>query len=247
MIKTEEEINLIREASYIVSETHKYMKDFIKPGITTRELDKLAEDFIISKGANASCKGYEGFPAAICISINDEVVHGIASDRRLKDGDIVTLDIVADKNGYHGDSGWTYPVGKISKEDEYLLEHTEKALLEGLKVLKPGIRIGDLACAIQTYAESKKLSVVRELTGHGIGRSMHELPDVPNYGHKNTGLVIKEGMVLAVEPMLNYGRKDIGVLEDDWTIVTLDGKNSAHFEHTVVVTKDGCEILTKRI
>lgn len=247
MIKTEEEIELIRRASLLVSETHNFLKQFIKEGITTKELDDLALKYIESRNANASCKGYEGFPAAICISVNEEVVHGIGSSKKLHNGDIVTLDIVVDKDGYHGDSAWTYPVGKISDENKYLLKHTEGALLAGLSVIKPGIKLGDLSYAIQKYAEDHKLSVVRELTGHGIGKEMHELPDVPNYGHPNTGLVLQKGMVIAVEPMLNLGRKDIGILDDDWTIVTLDGKNSAHFEHTIVITEDGCEILTKRI
>ena len=246
-IKSEREIELMKIAGRIVSETHKYLQDFIKPGITTREIDDLALNFIESKGARAACKGYEGFPGAICISVNDEVVHGIRSDRKLKEGDIVTLDIVVEYKGYHGDSAWTYPVGKISKEDEYLLEHTEASLYEGIKQVKVGAKIGDVSNAVYEYATKHKLGVVRELTGHGIGRDMHEAPDVPNYGNKNTGITLKEGMAIAIEPMLNYGKRHVGILEDGWTIVTRDGSNSAHFEHTVILTKDGVIITTERI
>lgn len=246
-IKSEREIELMKIAGRIVSETHKYLQDFIKPGITTREIDDLALNFIESKGARAACKGYEGFPGAICISVNDEVVHGIRSDRKLKEGDIVTLDIVVEYKGYHGDSAWTYPVGKISKEDQYLLEHTEASLYEGIKQVKVGAKIGDVSNAVYEYATKHKLGVVRELTGHGIGRDMHEAPDVPNYGNKNTGITLKEGMAIAIEPMLNYGKRHVGILEDGWTIVTRDGSNSAHFEHTVILTKDGVVITTERL
>ena len=246
-IKSEREIELMKIAGRIVSETHKYLQDFIKPGITTREIDDLALNFIESKGARAACKGYEGFPGAICISVNDEVVHGIRSDRKLKEGDIVTLDIVVEYKGYHGDSAWTYPVGKISKEDLYLLEHTEASLYEGIKQVKVGAKIGDVSNAVYEYATKHKLGVVRELTGHGIGRDMHEAPDVPNYGNKNTGITLKEGMAIAIEPMLNYGKRHVAILEDGWTIVTRDGSNSAHFEHTVILTKDGVVITTERL
>lgn len=246
-IKSEREIELMKIAGRIVSETHKYLQDFIKPGITTREIDDLALNFIESKGGRAACKGYEGFPGAICISVNDEVVHGIRSDRKLKEGDIVTLDIVVEYKGYHGDSAWTYPVGKISKEDQYLLEHTEASLYEGIKQVKVGAKIGDISNAVYEYATKHKLGVVRELTGHGIGRDMHEAPDVPNYGNKNTGITLKEGMAIAIEPMLNYGKRHVGILEDGWTIVTRDGSNSAHFEHTVILTKDGVIITTERL
>ena len=246
-IKSEREIELMKIAGRIVSETHKYLQDFIKPGITTREIDDLALNFIESKGARAACKGYEGFPGAICISVNDEVVHGIRSDRKLKEGDIVTLDIVVEYKGYHGDSAWTYPVGKISKEDQYLLEHTEASLYEGIKQVKVGAKIGDVSNAVYEYATKHKLGVVRELTGHGIGRDMHEAPDVPNYGNKNTGITLKEGMAIAIEPMLNYGKRHVAILEDGWTIVTRDGSNSAHFEHTVILTKDGVVITTERL
>ena len=220
------------------------MKTYIKPGVTTKELDKLAEDFIRSKDATPSFKGYEGFPYTLCISVNSEVVHGFPSDYVLKNGDIVSIDIGACYKGYHGDSAWSYQVGSVSREKAYLLEHTEKALFEGLKQVKPGNRIGDISNAIEEYATSHKLGVVRELVGHGIGTKVHEKPDVPNYGKKGTGPILKEGMTIAIEPMLNLGTREIYILDDDWTIITQDGLPSAHFEHTVVVTKDGYQILT---
>lgn len=246
-IKSDREIELMKEAGRLVGETHKYLKQFIKEGITTIELDKLAEDFIRKNGGIPTEKGYEGYPASICASVNDEVVHGIPGKRKLKNGDIITIDMVISYKGYQADSAWTYAVGEISKEKKYLMEHTEKALYEGLKQVKPGNRLGNVSHAIQEYAESHNLSVVRELSGHGIGTEMHEDPDIPNYGKKGTGIVLKKGMTLAIEPMLNLGKRDIAILNDDWTIVTLDGSDSAHYEHTVVVTEDGCEIITKRL
>lgn len=246
-IKSDREIELMKEAGRLVGETHKYLKQFIKEGITTIELDRLAEDFIRKNGGIPTEKGYEGYPASICASVNDEVVHGIPGKRKLKNGDIITIDMVISYKGYQADSAWTYAVGEISKEKKYLMEHTEKALYEGLKQVKPGNRLGDVSHAIQEYAESHNLSVVRELSGHGIGTEMHEDPDIPNYGKKGTGIVLKKGMTLAIEPMLNLGKRDIAILNDDWTIVTLDGSDSAHYEHTVVVTSDGCEIITKRL
>ena len=246
-IKSDREIELMKEAGRLVGETHKYLKQFIKEGITTIELDRLAEDFIRKNGGMPKEKGYEGYPASICASVNDEVVHGIPGKRKLKNGDIITIDMVISYKGYQADSAWTYAVGEISKEKKYLMEHTEKALYEGLKQVKPGNRLGDVSHAIQEYAESHNLSVVRELSGHGIGTEMHEDPDIPNYGKKGTGILLKKGMTLAIEPMLNLGKRDIAILNDDWTIVTLDGSDSAHYEHTVVVTKDGCEIITKRL
>ena len=185
-IKTPQEIELMKIAGKIVGDTHNYLIPYIKPGITTKELDRLAEDFILSQNATPSFKGLYGFPGTICISVNDEVVHGIPGSRKLKDGDIVTLDIGACYKGYHGDSAWTYRVGKVSKEVEYLLKHTEQALYEGLKQVKPGHRIGDISSAIEEYATKHKLGVVKELVGHGIGTKMHEAPDVPNYGKKGT-------------------------------------------------------------
>lgn len=245
-IKSPREIELMVVAGEIVGDTHKYLKPYLKPGITTQEIDSLARDYIISRGATPSCYNYDGYPANICISINEEVVHGIASKRKLKDGDIVTLDICACYKGYHGDSAWSYAVGNVSKDKKYLLEHTEKALYEGLNVIKEGTRVGDIGYAVEKYATDHDLGVVKELVGHGVGSHLHEDPEVPNYGKKGTGPVLKAGMVIAVEPMLNLGTADVYLLDDDWTVVTADGCPSAHFEHTILVTKDGYTILTKR-
>lgn len=245
-IRTQEEISLLERAGEIVGETHHYLSNFIKPGITTKELDKLAYDFIISKGATASFLNYQGFPGTICVSINDEVVHGIPSNRKLKNGDIVTLDIGACYKGYHGDSAWTYPVGNVSSDMKYIMEHTEKSLFVGLAEIKPGNHIGDIGAAVENYAKAHHLGVVKELVGHGVGTNVHEDPDVPNYGKPHSGPLLKEGMVIAVEPMLTLGSNHIYILDNDWTIITADGKPSAHYEHTVVVTKDGYKILTKR-
>ena len=243
-IKSEREIELLREAGRIVHETRMYLIPFIKEGITTKELDTLAEDFIRSKGATPSFKGYGGFPGSICTSINEEVVHGIPSKRRLRNGDIISIDIGACFNGYHGDSAWTFAVGDISPKKKELMEHTKESLFEGLKMVKPGNRIGDVSHAIEEHAKKYNLGVIRELVGHGVGTSIHEEPDVPNYGKAGVGPVLKEGMVLAIEPMLTLGRRDICILDDDWTIETIDNSPAAHYEHTVVVTKDGVEILT---
>ncbi|CCY28083.1 MAG: type I methionyl aminopeptidase [Candidatus Faecisoma sp.] len=246
MIKTEEEIELMRIAGKIVGDTHNYLKQFIKPGIRTKELDKLAYDYILSRDATPSFKGYMGFPGTVCISINDEVVHGIPSNRKLKEGDIVSIDIGACYKGYHGDSAWSYPVGKISKEKEYLLKHTEESLFEGLKEAKSGNRIGDISHAIENHAKKYHLGVVKELVGHGIGNCVHQKPDVPNYGKRGCGMELKSGMTIAVEPMLTLGSPKVFILDDDWTIVTGDESPAAHFEHTILITDDGYEILTKR-
>ena len=246
-IKSDYEIELMRKAGMMVSKTHKYLKQFVKPGITTKELDKLAEDYIISMGGIPSCKGYEGFPATLCTSVNDEVVHGIPSDRKLKNGDILTIDMVIGYKGYQGDAAWTYAVGDISDKKKYLMKHTKKALYKGVEQVKPGARIGDISHAVEDYAKRHKLGVVKELVGHGIGRDMHEEPDVPNYGKAGIGPRLKEGMVICIEPMLNLGTADIYVEDDEWTIRTMDGKSAAHYEHTVLVTSDGYEILTPRL
>ena len=243
-IKSKREIELLKIAGNIVYQTHQYLKPFIKEGITTKELDKLAEDFIRSKDATPSFKGYEGFPSTLCTSINSEVVHGFPSDRKLKNGDIISIDIGACYKGYHGDSAWTYTVGEVDDKTRKLLEDTEKSLFIGLAQVKPGNRIGDIGYAIEQYAHKHNLGVVKELCGHGVGTSVHEDPEVPNYGIPNTGPRLKEGMVIAVEPMLTLGRPDIFIHDNNWTIDTQDGSLSAHFEHTVVVTKDGYQILT---
>lgn len=246
-IKSNREIELMREASNMVSKTHKYLKEFIKPGITIKELDKLAEEYIVSMGGVPTCKGYEGFPAALCTSVNDTVVHGIPDNYKLKNGDIITIDMVIGYKGYQGDAAWTYAVGDISSDKRYLMEHTEKALYEGINQVKPGNHIGDISSAIEKYANKHNLGVVKELCGHGIGREMHEEPEIPNYGKMNSGPRLREGMVICIEPMLNLGTPDVYILDDDWTIKTDDGLPSAHYEHTVLVTKDGYEILTLRL
>ena len=243
-IKSNREIELLRIAGNIVHETRMYLIPFIKEGITTLELDTLAEDFIRSKGATPSFKGYGGFPGSICTSINEEVVHGIPSDRRLRNGDIISIDIGACYKGYHGDSDWTFAVGEISPKKKELMEHTKESLFVGLKEVKPGNHIGDIGHAIEEHAKKYNLGVVRELVGHGVGTNVHEEPDVPNYGTAKTGPILKEGMVLAIEPMLTLGRRNVCILDNDWTIVTEDNSPAAHYEHTIVVTKDGCEILT---
>lgn len=243
-IKSDREIQLMKKAGEIVYETHQYLKPYIKAGMKTIDLDKMAEDFIRSKGATPSCKGYEGFPYTLCISVNDEVVHGFPSNYKLKDGDIVTLDICACYKGYHGDSGWTYAVGEVSDEDKYLMKHTKEALYQGIKEAKVGNRIGDISYAVQKYAEDHNLGVVRELCGHGIGTELHEDPNVPNFGQKGSGPLLKKGMVIAIEPMLTFGDYSVYLDDNDWTIITDDGSHAAHYEHTVLITDDGPMILT---
>lgn len=246
-IKSKREIALMKEAGLMVSKTHKYLKEYIKPGITTKELDEIAEKYIRNMGGIPTCKGYEGFPGTLCTSINDEVVHGIPGKRKLKKGDIITIDMVIGYKGYQADAAWTYKVEEISKEKEYLMKHTKEALYKGIEKAIPGNRIGDISNAVETYAKEHNLGVVKELVGHGIGTEMHEEPDVPNYGRPNTGPILKPGMVICIEPMLNLGSAKIGILDDDWTIVTIDGKPSAHYEHTILITETGHEILTPRL
>ena len=226
---------------------HKFIKTYIKEGITTKELDSLCEKFIIENDAVPTEKGYEGYPASICASVNDTVVHGIPNNYKLKNGDIITIDVVIGYKGYQGDAAWTYAVGEIDDNKKYLMEHTEKALYEGIKMIKPGNRIGDISNAVETYANEHKLGVVRELCGHGIGADMHEDPMVPNFGKPGVGSRLKPGMVICVEPMLTFGDRHVYILNDDWTIKTQDGSDAAHYEHTVLVTEDGYEILTPRL
>ncbi len=244
-IKSEREIELLKEVGRLTYLTHKEVEKHIKPGVTTLELDRIAEKFILSKGCTPSFKNYNGFPNSICTSVNDEVVHGIPSNYKLKEGDIISVDIGVCYKGYHGDSAWTYKVGKISKEKEYLLKHTEASLFAGLSKVKAGNRLGDVCSAVGTYAKEHNLGIVRELVGHGVGSKLHEDPEIPNYGTPNTGPILKSGMVLAIEPMLNLGKDDVCILDDEWTVVTEDYSPSAHFEHTVLVTDTGCEILTR--
>jgi len=245
-IKTPEEIDLMRIAGKIVGDTHKELQKYIKPGVTTKQLDAIAEEYILSKGAIPSFKNYEGYPASICTSVNEQVVHGIPDNYELQEGDIISIDIGASYKGYHGDSAWTYSVGKISSEKAYLLRHTEESLFAGLSKIKDGAKVGDISNAVEMHAKKYNLGVVKELVGHGVGSSLHEEPDVPNYGKSNKGPILKKGMTIAVEPMLNLGTSKVYLLEDDWTVITADYKPSAHFEHTVLVTEDGYEILTKR-
>jgi methionyl aminopeptidase len=234
------------KAGEIVALAHEAAKAAIRPGLSTLELDRICEETIRANGGTPSFKGLYGFPNACCISVNNVLVHGIPSkDVILKDGDVITLDIGACYKGFHGDSAWTYPVGNISEEAKRLLEVTEASLYYGLNQAKVGNRITDISHAIQTYVESFGYSVPRDYTGHGIGREVHEDPIVPNFGVPNRGPQLKKGMTIAVEPMVNAGLKETRVLNDDWTVVTADGKFSAHFEHTVVITENGYEIFTK--
>ena len=243
-IKSEREIKLMREAGYLNFLTHEEIKKHIKDGVTTKELDKVAYDFILSHNAKPSFLNYEGYPASICVSINDEVVHGIPGNRKIKNGDVVSVDVGVEIHGYHSDAARTYIVGDVSDEVRDLVLNTEKSLYEGLSKIKEGAKIGDIGAAIESYAHSHGLSVVEELVGHGVGTNVHEDPDVPNYGRAGTGLTLKSGMVIAVEPMLNLGERYVYLHDDEWTVSTDDELPSAHFEHTVVVTKDGYKILT---
>ncbi|WP_368505953.1 type I methionyl aminopeptidase [Alkalihalophilus sp. As8PL] len=243
--KTERELEIMREAGRIVALTHQELKQHIKPGITTKQLDEIAEKLIRSHGATPSFKGYNGFTGSICASVNEELVHGIPGSRVLKDGDVISVDIGAKLNGYHGDSAWTYAVGTISDEDQRLLDVTEASLYKGLEEAKPGERLSNISHAIQSYAEPLGYSIVREYVGHGVGQDLHEDPQIPHYGPPGKGPRLKPGMVLAIEPMINAGSRYVRTLADNWTVVTVDGKNCAHFEHTIAITETGYEILTK--
>lgn len=242
--KTLRELEIMREAGRIVALTHQELKKHIAPGITTKELDHIAEKFIRSHDSIPSFKGYNGFPGSICASVNEELVHGIPGDRVLHDGDIISIDIGAQYKGYHGDSAWTYPVGKIDDETQRLLEVTEESLYMGLKEAGPKKRLSNISYSVQTYVESQGFSIVREYVGHGIGQDLHEDPQVPHYGPPNKGPVLKPGMVLCVEPMVNAGSRYVKTLTDNWTVVTADGKMCAHFEHTIAITESGYEIFT---
>ena len=244
--RNEKEIELLRQAGKIVAMTHEYLKTFVKAGISTKKLDELAEKFILSQGATPSFKGYGGFPGSICASINDVLVHGIPNENHiLKDGDIISIDIGANYKGYHGDSAWTYAVGEVSEEAKELMRVTEESLYRGLEQVKPGNRISDISNAIQTFVEAHGYGVPRDYTGHGVGAALHEDPIIPNYGIPGRGPKIVSGMVMAIEPMVTLGDYHTKTLLDDWTVKTLDGKITAHYEHTIVVTNEGYEILTK--
>lgn len=242
--KSDSELRHMREAGRIVAETHRLMSQAVKPGITTRELDQIAEAYIKSQNAIPSFKGYNGFPSSICASVNDELVHGFPGSRKLNEGDIISIDIGAQFEGYHGDSAWTYAVGAVTPEVQKLLDVTEASLYAGLALVKPDIRLYTISHAIQKVIEDAGFSVVREYVGHGIGADLHEEPQIPNYGIPDRGPRLKTGMVLAIEPMVNIGERYVRTLEDNWTVVTEDGSWCAHFEHTVAVTEDGFEILT---
>ena len=245
IIKSEREIALLKEAGRIVALCHEEMKKHVKPGVSTWELNEICEKLILEHNATPSFKGYGGFPAAICASVNEVVVHGIPSKKQiLIEGDIVALDIGACYKGYHGDSAWSYAVGNIKKQDQLLMQVTHDALFAGLSVVKEGVHLGDVSAAIGNYISQYGFGIVECFTGHGVGRELHEDPAIFNFGIPGTGPILKEGMVLAIEPMVNAGTKNVRVLSDRWTTVTKDKSKSAHFEHTIVVRKNGYEILT---
>lgn len=243
-IKTDQEIQLMREAGRITALAHEAVASAIKPGITTKQLEEIAEKVILAYGAIPAFKDEDGFPASICTSINDEIAHGIPCSTKLEKGDIISIDIGANFKGYFGDCAKTHPVGEISLEAKQLLEVTRQSLFEGIKMVKPGNRLGDISNAIQTYAEKYGYSIPIEYGGHGIGSELHEEPKILNIGEANTGITLKEGMCLAIEPMLICGKPHTRVLKDGFTIVSKDHTLSAHFEHTVLITKEGYEILT---
>ena len=246
-IKSADEIARMREAGRIVAEILDELERAVAPGVSTWDLDALAEKLIHAKGAKPAFKGYHGFPSCLCASVNHEVVHGIPSrKRKLAEGDLMKLDFGVVYQGFYGDSARTVPVGKVSAQAQALVDATREALAQAIAAMIPGNRLGDIGHAIQSYVEPRGFSVVRDFVGHGIGRALHEPPQVPNYGSPGSGMRLRPGMVLAVEPMINAGVPQVEVLEDDWTAVTRDGKLSAHFEHTILVTEQGPEILTRR-
>jgi len=244
-VRTRREIELIAESAQIVADTLDMLSTKVTSGVSLLELDAQAEEFIRSRNARPAFKGYMGFPATLCISVDDEVVHGIPSKSKLSEGQIVGIDCGAEKNGYYGDSARTFAVGNISDNNQDLMLTTEKALALGIEQAKPGNHVSDIGHAIQSFVEPKGFSIVRELVGHGIGTQLHEDPQVPNYGVPGMGDELKEGMCLAIEPMINCGRKEVYTAEDGWTIKTKDGYNSAHFEHTIAVLENGAEILSR--
>ena len=242
--KTEEEIELVRKSSLLVAKTHAEIAGLIKPGITTLALDKIAEEFIRDNGGVPAFKGYNGFPNTLCMSPNAQVVHGIPNDRVLEDGEILSVDCGVVMNGYFGDSAFTYEVGDVDAETKQLLKVTKESLYKGIEMAVSGNRIGDIGYAVQKHAESFGYGVVRELVGHGVGKNLHESPEVPNYGRRGRGAKLQEGLVIAIEPMINMGTRKIMQHNDGWTITTIDNKPSAHFEHTIVVRKGKAEILS---
>jgi len=244
-IKSRNEIELMREAGRIVAQAHELIRKAIKPGITTEELDQIAEKHILEQDALPAFKGYRGFPASICASVNHEVVHGIPGPKKLEEGDIISIDIGSVYKGYYGDAARTHPVGKVSPKAQKLIEVTRESFYEGIKFAKEGHRLSDISHAVQTHVEKHGFSVVRNYVGHGIGTNMHEEPQIPNYGLPGRGPRLKSGMALAIEPMVNIGTYEVKVLSDGWTVVTLDGEYSAHYENTIAITDEEPEILTK--
>ena len=243
-IRSTEEVEKLYKAGQIVKETLQMVEALIAPGISTIEIDRKAEEFILSKGAMPGFKGLYGFPATLCVSIDDEVVHGMPSDRRLKEGEIFSVDVGSYIDGYYGDHAKSFAVGQIDEDRKRLIDVTRQCLIDAIKVVKPGNRIGDIGFAVQKRAEENRYSVVRELVGHGIGEKLHEEPQIPNFGTPNTGPIIKEGMCFAIEPMINMGKPEIYTKDDGWTVCTKDGLPSAHFEHTITITESGAKILT---
>jgi len=244
-IRSQKEIEKIHESNRIVAETLQLLANEIKPGVTTLYLDKIAEDYILSKSAKPAFKGYNGYPATICASIEEQVVHGIPSGRELKQGEIIGIDVGVLKNGYYGDAAYTFAVGEVSEAKLKLMKITKESLYEGIQKARAGNHLSDIGNAIQTYVEAHGFSVVRTLVGHGIGANLHEAPEVPNYGKPGRGPELKPGMCLAIEPMVNEGAFNVESLDDGWTIVTADGKPSAHYEHTITITNNGPLILSK--
>ncbi len=245
IIKSDEEIARMRKPNRVVAELLDYMGGLIRPGVTTKELDTKAEAFIVKRGGKPAFKGYHGFPATICASINEEVVHGIPGKRRLNEGDIIGIDLGVILDGFYGDAARTFAVGKVDSQALRLMKITEEALYKGIEQAVPGNRLYDISHAVQTHAEAAGFSVVRDFVGHGIGRELHEEPQVPNFGSPHQGPKLERGMTIAIEPMINEGTWQVRVLKDGWTVVTADGKRSAHFEHTIAITEDGPEILTR--
>jgi len=242
--RSKSEIEMISKSCQIVADTLNMITDYVVPGCLVSDLDKKAEDYIISRGARPAFKGYMGFPSTLCISIEDAVVHGIPNDTRLKEGQIVGIDCGAELNGYYGDHAKTFAVGNISEEKKKLMSITEESLYKGIEKAIPGNYTGDIGHAVQSHAEANGYSIVRELVGHGIGENLHEEPQVPNYGAPNQGYKLHAGMCIAIEPMINMGGKEIYTAKDGWTILTVDGKASAHFEHTIAILEDGPKILS---
>jgi methionyl aminopeptidase len=244
-LKTDREIEIIKSNGEILARALKLVEKSIRPGVKTKELNRLAEDFIIKEGAYPAFKGYRGFPSSICVSIDEEVVHGIPGERVLEQGQIVSVDVGVLKDGYYADAARTYSIGEIADKSRQLIDVTRRALEHAVDSVKEGRHLSDISHAIQSFVEQNGFSVVRDLVGHGIGKKMHEEPQIPNFGEPGQGVVLKKGMVFAIEPMVNAGSWEIDTREDHWTIVTRDGSLSAHFEHTVAVTQNGAEILTR--